>query len=207
MSNVHIIDISWPLSDGMVVYPKNPEVHIEQIDTGHSILNKIQMGSHTGTHVDVPAHVVDGGRTLGNISLTHFIGPCQVIDCTNVKEKITEADLEGKDIEPGGRVLLKTTNSALDVDTFHDNYVYLDGDAAEYLVKKRIQLIGIDYLSIKQKGGEDERPHTALLEARIPIIEGLRLDEADEGTYILSALPVKFDQLGGAPVRAILLKQ
>lgn len=206
MSNIHIIDISWPLSNGMTVYPNNPPVRIEQIDNGNTIISKIEMGSHTGTHVDVPAHALEEGRTLGNISLTHYIGPCQVLDLTEVVDVIRVEDLEKKNIHPGGRVLLKTKNSAKATEPFFEDYVYLDGDAAEYLVKKRIQLIGIDYLSIKKKGG-DERPHTALLEANIPIIEGLRLAEAEEGGYIVSALPLRFDNLGGSPVRAILLKK
>lgn len=207
MSNIHIIDISWPLEDGMTVYPDNPPVKIEQLNTKHTVISKIEMGSHTGTHVDVPAHAMEEGRTLGNISLTHFIGPAQVVDLSEVTDVIRVSDLEDKDIPPGGRVLLKTKNSSLSTETFSGDYVSLDGDAAEYLTKKRVQLIGIDYLSIKKRGDSDQRAHTALLEANIPIIEGLRLADVQEGNYILSALPLKFDNLGGSPLRAILLKK
>ena len=66
-------------------------------------------------------------------------------------------------------------------------------------------LVGIDYLSIKQRGSKDNTPHTALLERSIPILEGIDLSEVTEGSYFLAALPLKFDHIEASPCRAVLL--
>ena len=73
------------------------------------------------------------------------------------------------------------------------------------MAKKKIALFGIDYLSVKKRGGPDNRPHTELLKNRVVIFEGLDLSKAKPGKYFFVGLPLKFAGLDGAPARAILL--
>lgn len=205
-----IIDISLPIKTGMAVYPGNAPV---DISTWHSIekgdssnLSRIDLGSHTGTHIDAPFHNDMKAKTLSKIPLNVFFGKCKVFDFSILEKCIRVEDLKQKKIESSDRILLKTSNSLRGLEEFYDNYVYLDGDGAEYLSQLGVILVGIDSLSIKQRGSSDNRPHSALLSKDIPIIEGINLKEVSEGEYIISAFPLSLD-IDGAPMRAVLIKE
>ncbi|MFQ5661647.1 MAG: cyclase family protein [Candidatus Paceibacteria bacterium] len=205
-----IIDISLPLNSSTVIYPNNPKVEIEEnIDKRKGLTvtdSKITLGSHTGTHIDAPRHVFEDGATLDQIPLEQIVGKCRVLDFTDAEESIKTSDLEKHDIKEGERILAKTKNSEIGFDEFRNDYIYLDGNAAEYLAKKRVALFGIDYLSVKQRGSEDIRPHTELLKNNIVIFEGLDLSQVEEGEYMFVGLPIRFTGIDGSPARAILLK-
>lgn len=206
MNYSKIYDISWPLTNKTASYPGNPEIKIESFVAGTSQISKLELGSHTGTHFDAPSHVDPQAAGMDKYPLEMFIGPARVIDCTDSTESITLDQVKNAGIKSNERVLFKTTNSNLDQNTFHDVYVFLHGDAAEYLASIEVQLVGVDYLSIKQRGSKDNRPHTALLDKQIPIIEGLDLSQVEAGEYTLVALPLSLGNLDGAPGRAVLLE-
>lgn len=205
MYNKNILDISLPIKTNMMVYPKNPEVIIEEINTGHSTISKITFGSHTGTHVDAPKHANSEGLPVDQIDLDLMMGPCRVLDCTHCKEKITVEDLKRFGIKEKERILAKTQNSYRGFEEFYEDYIYLEGDAAKYLGDKKISLFGIDYLSIKKRGSEDNRPHTELLKHGIPIFEGLDLSKVKPGEYIFFGLPLRIEDCDGAPARCVLI--
>ncbi len=206
-----IIDISIPLDNETVIYPGNVPL---SISIHHSMpehathLSSITFGSHTGTHIDAPSHAVAHGKSLDQIPLVNFVGPCRVLDFSNESgEAVTLEFLKSKNIKEGERILLKTKNSLTGFKEFYDDYVYLDGEGAEYLASINILVVGIDSLSIKKRGGSDVRPHTALLEKNIPIIEGLDLSEVSEMSYELYCLPLNFQGIEGSPARAILIEK
>jgi len=199
-----LYDITRTLSPDMAIYPGNPPVEFEVHEGETSTHTRIVLGTHTGTHVDAPRHVFRHGKGVDELSLEKLCGRCRIFDLRGVKEKITIADLEPYAIEKGERILVRTTNSERDFEDFYDDFVYLDGDCADYLIEKGICLFGIDYLSVKKKGGNDHRPHTSLLEKEIIILEGLDLRTISEGFYDLFALPLKLEGIDGASVRAIL---
>lgn len=204
---MEIIDISLPLFDGMPVYPGTSETKIESVKSGSgtSVLSEISMTSHAGTHVDAPAHSVEGGETLNKLPLDTFYGPARVLDLTGCEDSIKVGDLEAKGVMHGERILMKTKNSTRPTDEFHDDFIYLSPDGAEYLAQMGVKLAGIDALSIKQRGAKDNTSHTALLGRGIPIVEGLNLQAVEEGEYKLIAFPIAL-QGDGAPVRAVLIK-
>lgn len=206
-----IIDISLPLNNNTPVYPKNVPVSVsvhQKMPEASSHLSSITFGSHSGTHIDAPAHQIQGAPNLEIFPLENFIGKCRVLDFSNSDEEgVTKKMLEEKNIKTGERVLLKTKNSIRGFKEFYDDFIYLDGDAADYLAQLQILLVGIDALSIKKKGGSDNRAHISLLSKNIPIIEGLDLSQAKEGEYELVCLPLKFTDIEGAPARAILIKR
>lgn len=205
-----IIDISLPLDEKTLIYPGNVGLSVlvhQAMPTNNTHSSKITMGSHTGTHIDAPSHAVLGANSLNQMPLETFVGPCRVLDFTGSKGSIKTEELKAKNVKAGERILAKTTNSLRGFETFYDDYVYLDGDSADYLAELGIKLFGIDYLSIKQRGSKDQRPHTSLLSKNIPIIEGVNLKEVSEGEYELFALPLKFTSIEGAPARVILIQQ
>ena len=133
-----------------------------------------------------------------------FHGPVRVLDLSSASESVKVSDLENKNIKEGERVLLKTSNSARWGEGFFPDFVFLSSEGAEYLASKGVILVGIDSLSIKQKGNPDNSPHTNLLEKGIPILEGLDLSKVEEGKYVLTAFPLKYQGIDGSPCRAIL---
>ena len=206
-----IIDISLPLNNQTPIYPGNVpvSVSIHHAMPEHATqLSAITFGSHSGTHIDAPAHAITGAPALDKIPLENFVGTCRVLDFSNdLAEGVTQSFLESKNIKPGERILLKTRNSIRGFKEFYDDYVYLDGDAADYLASLGVQLVGIDALSIKKRGSTDHRPHLSLLSKNIPIVEGLNLSEVAEGEYELYCLPLNFTNIDGAPARAILIQR
>lgn len=201
-----VIDISLPVKPDGITYPGNPEVTFETLPTTANVITKIGLGSHTGTHVDVPSHSIPGGTTIDQIPLELFCGMARVLDLTSAKVSISVFDLESKSIQAGERILLKTSNSARWNEGFFPDFVFLSPEGAAYLASKGVVLVGIDSLSIKQKGNPDNTPHTNLLDKGIPILEGLDLSEVEEGEYELVCFPLKFIGIDGSPVRAVLIK-
>ncbi len=200
-----IIDISLPIYQSMPVYPNNPPVTIKPLKTPTTYISEITFGSHTGTHLDTPRHISENGLGVDKIDLNQLIGPTRILDMTHCQTGITTKDLEKENIKKGERILVKTKNSLRGFKNFYPDYIYLEGNAAEFLAKQEITLFGIDSLSIKQKGNPDVRAHTELLNNNIVIIEGLDLSPADPGNYNLYCLPLKFVGLDGSPARVILV--
>lgn len=201
-----VYDISLPLYQGMAVYPNNTEFRARPIRSRTSVSSEITIGSHAGTHVDAPSHVIEKGAAVDTLNIQSLIGECRVLDMTKVVKAITATDLQKARIKAGERILVKTKNSKRGFKDFYSDYIYLDGEAAEFLAKKNIKLFGIDYLSVKQKGSDDNRSHTALLKKKIPIFEGLDLSKVKPGKYFFIGLPLKLKGLDGAPARAVLIK-
>lgn len=204
----NIIDISLPLTETTIVYPGNPKIEIEEIksESSGSTISKIVTGSHNGTHIDAPVHAIPGGKSIDLLPLATFIGPCRVLDCSGDDTCVSKQTLEYHNIEEGERILLKTSNSLRGFDTFYPDFVYLSPEGAQYLAEVGVRLVGIDFFSIKQKGSDDNRPHTHLLEKNIPIIEGIDLSKVKPGDYTLVAFPLKFVGIDGAPARVVLLE-
>lgn len=201
-------DISLPIHDGMLSWPSDPDVHIRQFKTvakKGSDLVKIESGNHLGTHVDAPKHVIDGGQSLEVFPFETFLGRAAVIDLTGISGDIEPEHLEQAGAGTAERVLLKTQNTTrlLLEKPFTEDYVALSGNAAAWLAKRDVKLVGIDYLSI-QRRGSDGRAHTELLIKEIVILEGLWLKDVPAGEYELIALPLRIRDGDGAPARVIL---
>lgn len=205
--NKTIIDISIKIVPGMIIYPGNPQVIFSESNSETSELTKIEFGSHTATHIDAPRHSKVSNDGINIFPLDSFIGPVRVIDATHESEKITLETVRGIDAQKSERLLFKTKNSELGFDKWRDDYVYLDGDAASFLASCDISLFGLDWISVKQKGNPDNRAHTELLQKNIPILEGLDLSNVKPGIYELIFLPLRLEDLDGAPGRAILLQE
>lgn len=190
----------------MAIYPGDPQVKFKPWPGEKWGLTELTLGTHTGTHADAPRHVFKNGKRIDELPLEKFVGPCRVLDMTHVKGAIELSDLKAERIKKGERILVKTRNSLRSQEVFRPDYVYLSGDATEYLAKLPIALFGIDAFSVKQRGSDDLRPHTVLLKKNIVILERINLKNVAPGNYMLLALPLKLKGLDGSPVRAVLIK-
>ena len=198
------IDVSVPIYRGMVHWPDNPAIeldaitHVERGDI--ATVSALEMGTHTGTHVDGPIHVVPGGAGADAVPLQNLIGPARVIEIEN-PNAVTRAELLDHNLGHAERLLFKTLNSqrCWNGSEFVSNFVSLAEDAATYLAELNTLAIGIDYLSV----GSPE-VHRTLFEAGVVVIEGLNLSGVDPGAYELLCLPLRIAGGDGAPARALL---
>jgi arylformamidase len=203
-------DVSVADRPDMHFYPGDPtleQTQIRAIARGDAAnLTHLTMGAHTGTHVDAPAHFIDGAPTLEQIPLDRFVGPAQVLDLRG-HPAIDAQALRGHAIHDGGIVLCLTDNSKRWARPgFQKDFTYLTRDAAEYLLERKVKTIGMDYLSIEQFGSQTFEVHKLLLGAGVLVIEGLDLRAITPGEYFLSCLPLKLEGVDGAPARAVLMR-
>ncbi len=201
------IDISVPIRDGMVHWPSDPPVQIRRtsdVEQGDShTMSSLSFGSHTGTHIDAPAHFIKGGGSVDRIPLEALVGEARVIEISD-PVSINMAEVEPLKIRRGERLLFKTRNSLLwQADKFVREFVYITDEVARYLVSGGVRLVGIDYLSI----GEYRKGmavHDILLGAGVCVVEGLNLSQVAPGSYNLVCLPLRLENGDGAPARVII---
>ena len=203
-----IIDISWPITTSITEYKDRKTVVItqtkvfEQDRVRESI---ITMHTHTGTHVDAPAHFLKDGVHSDTIHLSRLMGACAVLDLSECDQKIEKNDLLNFSFAENDIVLLKTKNSLISPDAlFNTQFIYLAACAAEYLVSRKIKAIGIDYLGIERNQPNHET-HKLFMEANIPIIEGVRLAHVQPDRYQFICLPLALFSIEAAPARAVLI--
>ena len=204
-------DISLTISPTLPTWPGDPDVDLERVskieEGANANVSRVCMGVHTGTHVDAPYHFLPEGASVEQLDLSQLTGRAYVLHLPDA-DRISAAVLEGAGIPPRTRrVLFKTRNSRLwaeDASGFHSDFVGITADAAEYLVRRGVKLVGVDYLSVAPY--HESRPtHEILLGAGVIIVEGLDLSEVTQGRYTLYCLPVKLAGADGAPARAILV--
>ena len=166
----------------------------------------IHFSVHTGTHVDAPMHFVQDGHDVEQMPLDVLIGDASVAELANV-DAITPDHLESLELPMGTeRLLIRTKNSQLwarEVKEFNPDFVAFTAAAAQWLVDRRIRLVGVDYLSV-QRFYDGPETHQILLGAEVVIIEGLNLTDVPVGDYELICLPVKLRGVEGAPARVVL---
>ena len=208
-----IYDLSVPLSVELPTYPGDPGIEIHDwfsLSTGDPAnVTFLKFGAHTGTHIDAPAHFIEGAPRVESVGLDVLIGEALVVEVPYELNSIDESFVS-RHCPPGvQRVLFKTRNSDLwkqAAAEFRQDYVYLELGAAQQLLKQGIKLVGIDYLSIEQFGKEGHPTHLALLSSGVVILEGLNLTEVSSGLYELICLPLRIrgGHGDGAPARAVL---
>jgi arylformamidase len=134
-----LFDISRSLFPGMPVYPGDPAFEKEELSK-YPVFSRLELGTHTGTHVDAPAHL-GIGPGVDRISLEVLCGPARVV--------------EPSDFFFSERLLFKGAD-------FH-----LDRATAKNLVEKNVRLVGVEGLSIDEDLGAHEellRAGVAILE-------------------------------------------
>jgi len=205
-----IFDITLPIHPQMLHWGRKPEVEVvESVANGDaSNVTRWRLGAHTGTHVDAPAHFVDGATPIDEVSLYSLVGPALLVDLTHVVGDVEPTHLVAAGVEGQQRVLLKTSNSAgpLKQTERAESWVGLSPAAAEWLVAAKVELIGIDYMTIEGHTRTDSwDAHHVLLGAGVLILENADLDAVPAGSYELVCLPTKLVGADGSFARAILI--
>ncbi len=171
--------------------PKPKRKWFKSINNGDEYnLSVIGMTPHTGTHLDAPLHYFSDGESIDKCSLEKCYGPCTVV---SISGTLTGEDMDKLLPYCRKRLLIHGKGNAS-----------LELSAARVLTENGIILVGIDSVSISFPE-QEEAVHKELLSKGTLILENVCLDDVKDGTYILSAFPLKLGKLEAAPVRAILM--
>ncbi len=203
------LDVSVPIRPGMPVFAGDPVFAIElaaSIAAGAVCnISRLDLGAHTGTHLDAPSHFIDGAASSESIDVSVGMGPAWVADARGLRATITAADLDALGIPAGEtRVLFRTPNSELWAEPgFSDRFIGLAEDAARRLVERGVRLVGADYLSVAPYGNPGPT-HRALLGGGVAILEGLDLRGVEPGPVELLCLPLRLVGSDGLPARALV---
>jgi arylformamidase len=206
-----IYDISVPISESLPVWPGDPAIRVTQpshLDKGDmATVSRLDLGAHSGTHVDAPAHFIQGGAGVDSLDLRILVGPALVAHLLGV-DIISARVLESLQIPRGTeRVLFRTRNSnnwARQDAVFDEGFVAISEDGARWLVDRGTRLVGVDYLSVGSYA-EPVPTHRVLLGAGVIAVEGLDLSAIAPGHYQLVCLPLRIAGGDGAPARVILI--
>lgn len=204
-------DVSVLISEDMPIWPNDPGISMDltrSIACGDNAnVTRLNMGVHTGTHIDAPFHFEPNEATIDQLSLDVLIGPCRVFEIPEIIQAIGPSELEKLDFDNHIRVLFKTRNSKLwkkGERVFKKDFIHMHLEGAKFLIDRSIKLVGIDYLSIENYESLDHATHHLLLRDNVVILEGLDLSGVSPGDYELIALPLKLKGADGSPARVVL---
>ena len=196
-----LIDLSVELNEKTPIYPGDPETKISSavvLERDGYRDHYVCIGTHVGTHMDAPSHMIAGGKNLDELPLDHFSGSGVYI---KTGKTIDLATVQKAPINPDDIVLLHTGMSDVYHDkTYYDDYPAIPEDVARYLVEKKVKIVGVDMCSV------DHPPfpvHKILLGGDVLIIENLTNLGALQGkAFTIYAFSIKL-QIDGAPVRVV----
>ncbi|HEY8026793.1 MAG TPA: arylformamidase [Burkholderiaceae bacterium] len=199
-------DISPTLSPALPVWPGDTPFQTAttwQIEPGCPVkVSKLTMSTHTGAHCDAPSHYDAAGRAIDEVALDSYIGPCRVIHCLGAGV-VEVTHLTGKLQDVPARVLLRTYRNAPQTN-WDSDFSSIAASAIALLAEHGVRLIGIDTPSLDPQQSKTMDAHHAVRVNKMAILEGIVLDDIEEGDYELIALPLKLQGMDASPVRAIL---
>ncbi len=208
-----IVDLTHSISPNMPVYPgTEPPVFATgcSIDDTGFLERRITLSSHTGTHMDAPAHLIKGGKTLDQLSMEHFYGRALLVNLSRNKNQIIGVeDLEfyQDNLRQIDFALIYTGWSRYwGTDKYFSDYPVLSPESTQWLSRFNLKGIGLDVISADEADSQDFPVHKSFLGNDTVIIENLKnLDVVPIDQFLFSCFPLKFEDADGSPVRAVAL--
>ena len=209
-----IIDLTHSIANDMTVYPGGPKPQNKIVsnvtDNGYKE-TEIHIRSHNGTHMDSPNHVFEDGISLDKIDVINFVGTAALIDCSSLEEGgIITYDFIEKNkeaIDNSEFIVFRTDWSKYwNTDKYLGNYPVISDEVVDFILTSNKKGIAFDTISVDPIDASVLAKHNRILENNILIFENLtNLDLIDSDTFVFCALPLKFENSDGAPIRAIAM--
>ena len=204
------IDLTMGIDNSMKVFPGSPQpsfITWSKFET-HGYYSEVMfLSTHTGTHIDAPAHFVQNSKTIDELDVSRFVTHGVLLRFPkDADQQITIDDIINYEINANDTVILATGwENQHDKDNYMSNNPGLSAEAAEHLANIKVNAVAIDGPSIDR--GIDNRfdSHSILLSNDIFIIENLcNLEELGAArSFTLVVNPLKLVGASGSPVRAI----
>ena len=212
---MRVIDLTHFIAEDMPVYPGTEGPKLQPANTYEKDGFKetlMTMYTHTGTHMDPPAHLYAGRTTLDKFPITQFVGKAFVVKCSDLKEgqKIS-MDYINKDREKADAADFLLFNLGWDkrwgTEAYFGDYPYIDDEVVDYIIGRKKRGVGLDVIGIDPISDENLTIHKKLFEKNeIVVIENLMdLDKCGDDLFTFCALPLKHVDADGSPIRAIAL--
>lgn len=206
-----IVDLSHVISPDMPVYPgtEQPELITGcTLEEAGFLEKKITMYSHTGTHVDAPAHLLKDAATLDSLTIEHFYGSALMLNFEPEPSSVIEVDdLEfyAKELEKVDFLLLHTGWSKYwGAEKYFSGYPVLSVEAAKWLTDFQLKGVGLETISADPADTVDYPVHKVLLQKNMVIVENLtNLSSLSVSLFEFCCFPLKFIDSDGSPVRAV----
>lgn len=209
-----VTDLSHIIDPDMPVFPGTEQPILKKANTFDKDgfrETKITFYSHTGTHIDAPAHMLSDGPYLDNLNIEQFIGKAAILDFSNRAIELINVDSLKpyeeiiKNVE---FIIIKTGWSKYWRDSqYYRDFPSLSEDSAKWLAGFNLKGIGIDAISIDDINSVTFAVHKLLMAKGMIIIENLtNLDSIRNEYFILSVMPLKNLDADGSPVRAISIE-
>ena len=208
------LDLTLTISESIPNFPGSPSPQFipwSTIKDDDYNLELLFLSSHTGTHLDAPYHFSKNGAKIHQIPITRLVGDALLIKIKKVKDQmITKKDLleferKNGEIKNFSSIIFFTDwQKNLNKKFYFTNNPGLSKSATEYLVSKKINLVGIDSPSIDLGIDNSFTAHKILAKNNILIVENLsNLDKIPTLDFDFIILPLKLKDATGSPVRAI----
>lgn len=211
---MQFVDLTHTISEDMQVYPgtEPPTLNVPcTVEKDGFKETEIRFYSHTGTHMDSPAHIFKDGKTLDQLTIDYFYGRGVVIDCRDVGygEKIGDKIIqyfEGS-IEDYDYILFYTSwQEKWGSYEYYEGFPTISKELAKRLSELNIKGIGIDAISVDPVSSHMLEAHQEILRAGKLIIENLKnLDQLLDKEFDLCVFPLKFENADGSPIRAVAI--
>ncbi|MBR2589567.1 MAG: cyclase family protein [Clostridia bacterium] len=185
-----LIDISADMLCAAPSFSDTPAVIRTESETESGGKRSILLSSlHNGTHITAPAAYIEGASSISDYPIERFFGECRVV---KAKGALTGSWIDSMSLYRCDKLLIKGEGKGK-----------IDVSAAEEIVTSGVRLIGTDAdtIAIEPMSGEVGR---IFAEADCLVLEGLRLEQVDMGTYFLMAQPILLEESEAAPCRAVL---
>jgi arylformamidase len=201
-----IHDISRAIREDTAVWPGDTPFSrrwVMRIDQGASCnVSTVTHSVHCGTHADAPFHFDPNGIPIDQVELSKYVGPCVVLTAKS-RDCLRASDLAGLDLAAVERLLVRGPDKLRD-DQWKDDFFYCSIEAARFVAKSGLKLLGLDSPSMDFMTSKELEAHKALVAGGVAILESLDLSAVKDGRYELIALPLKMTGGDGSLVRAVL---
>ncbi len=209
------IDLTHPIHDTMPVYPGSAQPKIvtgSTIERDGFLEKRITVDSHTGTHMDAPAHLLAGGNHLDDYEISRFHGTAIVAHLDAHKGPSIDLDVLAPfeaQLNTANFLLIHTGWSChWGTPRYFKGFPTLTPAAAEWVARAGLSGIGFDAISADRTDTLSYPIHKILLEADILIVENLtRLDRLPEVPFEFACFPLYVHRADGAPVRAVAFQR
>lgn len=212
----HVVDLSHPITAGMITYPGLPgpeietfvsrEKSAEALAPGVSFhIGRINMVANTGTYLDAPFHFHGSGADTAGLDVERLLDVPAVVVDAGERTGIGASAFEGCGDLTGSAVLVRTGWSRhWGTEQYGRDAPHLTADAVALLVEAGPAVVGVDSLNIDDVRDLARPAHNGLLGAGIPIVEHLtNLSELPVTGARFTALPAPVVGMGTMPVRAV----
>ena len=206
------IDLTHTIRPDMPMFPgdRPPALtSIAQVEQEGYAETSLSFCSHTGTHMDAPAHVFARQSTLDHLPVSRFIGRGCLIDCRGSQTIGPELLRPCDEVCTAVEFVLFYTGwgEKWGTPAYYEGYPCLTPSMVAALADRNIRGIGLDTISPDSLERVTLPRHKELLQADILIVENLaRLWAIGEAPFLFCAFPLKYISADGAPVRAVALR-